>query len=192
MRLVLVALFAVVIAGCSHHESYISAGVDPQFAPDPGAAVYLATPVRPSIRERQLLPVLRAELCRNGVSVADQLEEADFVLALAFDSETREFGTSTQIVVIPGSIPVAFGTTRPIIRTESTAFLYLVRREEFLGNNAQTVWEWVVSADANVFRVYQPIIFDNLINVLGRNFDGPVHLSKPYLREVARGAVNGC
>lgn len=189
MRIIVAAALALLLAGCSHHDAFISSGVDENVVISKTDPVHVVIPARPTIRERQLVGTFREELCRGGWTLVDTPAQARWVFGFSMDNDERVFGSETSGFMVSGAF---FATSRPTTHTTSTARIFAIPASEFQSKEALTVWEGSVSAERTVFQVYQPIIFKGLVDQIGKNYDAPMHPQKPYLRSVRNGKAGGC
>jgi hypothetical protein len=174
----IIALCALAATGCSHYRAYISSVADPAFSPQRTDPLFLTLPTDANIQERKLRSVLRNVLCHDGFTVVDTPEKAIWLLGLSYERSTRSFGSETQAIVVPLSIPVASSRTHEDVGAESKAYLYLIQAQTSKGRSA---WEGSISTRAEVFHEYQPMIFHPLLERFGKDVEGSTTLSKSYL-----------
>lgn len=185
LKIVFLSVLAVTVTGCKKHTAWIATAVDPTFVLSKSEPVYVSTPEDSSVRERQLAVTLKNELCRNGFTLTPTIDEAKYVLGLGFEKQSYQAGFTTQ---------ATFAGTRSRfdIVNNSSASVYLFNASDYIKNKRFILWEGNVSARKRVFQVYEPIIFKNVLDHYGANFDRNTKLDKSYLRKVADNTTNNC
>lgn len=179
---IILAMLTVFLTACSHHSVYVSAAVDPAYSPSKTDPIFLTLSNDPTIKERQLVMVLKEELCRNGFNVVASVDSSKWTLGLSYERETYQFGSTSSAIVIPGNIPRVLGSSKPNIVTDSRIYLYLFKSDSYKASHPVSVWEGIVSSNDSVFQAYRPVIFKNVLDVFGQNLESQVRLSKAYLR----------
>lgn len=179
------------ISGCAHHSTVITGQADPRYQPTKLDSYVLLLSKSASIRERQLLPVLRDEMCRRGMTVVDSFDAAKWAIGVSAGSETYAIGSTSSAFAVPvagGAVMV--GSSRNEIASQDYAHLYVFDAADAKDGDAMAIWEASVKAKPNVFRVYEPIIFRDVLDSIGSNFRRETRLDKEYLYSVRDGA--GC
>ena len=183
ISLIICLILLSLTSACSHHKVYVTAAVDPAFAPSKSDPLYLMLSAEPTIIERQLLPILREELCRCGFNLVDSADRSKWTMGVSYDRRVFDQGSSTSGVFLPGRIPIFLGSSKPTLVTTAKAYLYLIQSQLTAASKPIPIWEGSVSAEDDVFKVYRGIIFKNVLDFYGLNFEGHARLSKAYLRE---------
>jgi hypothetical protein len=184
----IIALCAAAATGCSHYSTYISSVADPAYSPAKTDPIFVALPPDPSIEERQLAGILRAQLCRDGYKTVESPRDATWIMGLTYERRSIEFGSSTYLNAYQGLVFHGTGlvtgateTTVPNVVNRTSAYLTLLKPPPTPDAKSLSVWEGNVSTDSHVFQVYKPIIFKPLLEQIGHDAEGDFRLSKSYL-----------
>lgn len=182
-QIVVAALLGGCLASCHSYAAYVYSALDPSYSPARSDPVWVTLSVKPTIRERQLVVVLKEELVRNGFVLADSEARAKWVLALSAERRTYDFGVTATTMAIPVSPTLALATTRSTRNTveQSTIFLYLFDANDFRAGKILSVWEGSASATENVYRIYITAMLKILLDVYGTNYERNTRLSKDYV-----------
>ena len=175
------AILLVGLTACRHYAAFIETQVDPDFSPSRQQKIFVTLPTQPSITERQLLSVLRTQLCADGFNVVRNQRESEWTLGFSFARQTYDFG-SDFVGFVPPKGGIAFGSSRPHRVTDSTVFLTLFKTADFESSKQPlSIWEGYLSTSNNVYAVYRPVIFKYVLQRFGSNFYGRTRLVKDDL-----------
>jgi Sel1 repeat len=183
----LIAILASLLSSCAPQTAYLSGKVDPSFIFDKAQPIYLGLRNLPTIEDKQFHHLVLNEMKLQGFTVVDSLRDASLALYFGLDDEATQIETSfsfpsssttsgtignqtfhattqgTQIV--PSSIPY---TVKRI-----HLFLFKIDKKEKKGD---LVWEGYLGAGAENFSSNALTATRQILNVVGRNFEGNILL----------------
>lgn len=184
----LILLAGMSVTGCRSYGVWVTAAADPSLAPSKSEATFVTVPARPTIDERQMLLVLKDELCRGGFNVVDDVGKATWVMTVSATQYSYAAGSSGHGAAIPiGGLLIASNETTINYQTDKVTFLSVTKAADRIELEPRPYWEGRVVAKDNVWRAYRPILYKPLLDQYGQNYDRFSKVSKSYLKR-----VNGC
>lgn len=185
----LVPVVLLTLAGCSSHGVWVTAAVDPSLAPLKTDPVFVTLPEKPTIDERQMILLLKDEMCRNDFNVVDNVESATWVMTVSATQYSYMSGTTGRGVAVPvGNVAVVGRTeTQVNYQTDKVTYLYVSKSADRIELEPRRYWEGRVTAKDNVWRAYREVIYKPLLDEYGRDYDHFTKMSKSYLKR-----AHGC
>lgn len=176
------------LAGCRSYGVWVTAVADPSLAPTKAEPIFVRVPDRATIDERQMLLVLKDELCRGNFNVVDDPAKATWIMMVSASQYSYAAGSSGHGAAIPvGGLLIATNETTINYQTDKVTFLSVTKAADRIELEPRPYWEGRVVAKDNVWRAYRPILYKPLLDQYGQNYDRFSKVSKSYLKH-----VNGC
>ena len=184
-----VPLILLTLTGCASHGVWVTAAVDPSLAPSKTEPVFVTLPERPTIDERQMLVMLKDEMCRNDFNVVENVDNSTWVMIVSATQYTYMSGTTGRTVAVPIGNVAAVGRTDTQVnyQTDKVTYLYVSKTADRTELEPRRYWEGRVTAKDNVWRAYREVIYKPLLDQYGRDYDRLTKMSKSYLKN-----AHGC
>jgi len=193
MKYCIAFLFLFIFSGCS--VAYYSTETDPQISFTKQEPVTIYTKEIPTITEKKFAILLGELMVENGFNVNGfniQVEETDCYITFSMDTsssqQTQSYTTyNTTNTYIPGTyIGNAYIPGRTITTTTPTTNIYTTLSvRKYIGvsivckydkDRKSQVWFGFISVDNKDYEKYQRNIIQNLVNLIGKDFDGSLEI----------------
>lgn len=171
-KTVVVVAFGLALAACGP-IAYLVTEQDPAQVPQKQDPVFVTVPENSSIRERQLLPVLKRRMLAEHFNVVNDVQSARWVLGVS--PEERAFSARGTL----GTEVGAYGATAVAKTSDDTTvyehpakiYLTLLTAQDYLLGKRQPVWTGYATADRETLNEYTTTIIDDLLGAYGTNYE---------------------
>jgi len=165
-------LLAVALCGCGP-RAYLITEQDPSYAPSKSDPVAIIASDTTSIRERQLVLILKHQLVENHFNVVNDPESSMWVVSVQYGTDTRESGSSSRAASIPLAGGIAIGSSKTKINYETDGLLniWLFREADVKNGSHQAIWSGSASAERETLSEYAPTIIKDLLDAYGKNYE---------------------
>ena len=137
-------------------------------------------PTESTVRERQLLPVLKGELARAKFNVVDDLQKAKWILALSANRTNVTFAVSSLIVAVNPQLALATPPVRTVPTT--TIYLSLFDARDFSKGKALAIWHGAATALDRAYEAGNNEMVRRMLEVYGTNIEREMHISKSSIQ----------
>ena len=156
-------LLTLIFGACSsiNTSGYISGKADQRYSFQPAQPIYVAFPEPQTEKEQEFRELLISEMRQIGLPVTDQLSQETLVLFFTINNE------SGNIVLIPGNPAIS---RLPAQWLEIYLELYSLQDVKKPG----PIWEGYLKVQLNTFNAQPGESIRPLLELVGRNYEGPV------------------
>jgi len=139
-------------------------------------------PTESTVRERQLVPVLKGELARAKFNVVDEVTKSRWVLALSANRTDVTYGTTSLIIKVNPQLALATPPVRTVPTT--TIYLTLFDSKDFNAGRALAIWHGAATALDQAYEAGNNQMIRRMIEVYGKNIERQMHISRSKVQKV--------
>jgi hypothetical protein len=154
-------------------RAYLSTEQDPARVPSKLDPVVPMVSDNASIKERQLLPILKRQMQAQGFNVVDNIDSATWVLGLTVGNHSFVASTTSHGLAVPiGNIAAVSRTKMDVnYETDSTLQLLLISTDDIRAGKQKPMWSGTSSSERDVLNDNAPVILKDLLQQYGQNYE---------------------
>ncbi len=170
----------LLLTSCARHTAFVASAVDPAYSPQREEPIAVVLPTESTVRERQLLPVIKGELARAKFNVVDEATKSRWVLALSANRTDVTYATSSLIIKVNPQLALATPPVRTVPTT--TIYLTLFDSKDFNSGRALAIWHGAATALDRSYEVGNNEMVRRMLEVYGKNIERHMYISRSKLQ----------